>query len=256
MRFFHGMRILALVFVGALVPLSGCGSGSAISGNGGARTSSRADAVSVTTDSTAPFSVTVPATTTVEQGKSGSSTVTTKGSIGFDGVLQLRVSKKPNGVMASLNPTTIPAPGSGTSKLTLTVANSVQTGSYPVTVAASDGTVSESATLTLKVARNSNDPNATFKGCWYKHDGHSYQGLDVYAGDPGSYPFNAILYYGTTCNSNDFADQIGFGQLIYFGDEFGWTFWFSAFADQTDMSARWYVGDENKCVSYAAAPDC
>jgi hypothetical protein len=258
MRLLHRMRIWVLLMASALcalIPLTGCGSGAVVSGNGGAMTSSRADAVGVTTDSTAAFSVTVPATMTVQQGKSGASTVTTKASSGFDEALELSVSKKPAGVTASLDPTTVRAPGSGTSKLTLTVESSVQTGNYPVTVEASDGGTSESAALTLKVTRNSADPDATFKGCWYKQSGKSYQGVDVHAEDPGSYPFNAILYYGTTCNSNDVADQIGFGQLIDFGD-FGWTFWFTAFADQTDMSARWYVGDENKCVSYAAAPDC
>lgn len=257
---FHETRIWALLFVGTLVPLSGCGSGSAIRGNGDARTIPNVASVVNVPATTGSFSVTVPASMTVQQGKSGSSTITTKVSSGFDHELQLSVSKKPSGVSAGPGPATIAAPGSGTSKLTVSVANSVQTGSYPLAVKASDGTTSESAALTLKVTRNSNDPDATFQGCWHKQNGNSYQGVDVYAGDPGSYPMNAILYYGTTCNPDDWADQIGFGEVLNFSGDFGWTFWFNGppFTNKTDMSARWYVGDENKCVNYAAAsvPDC
>jgi hypothetical protein len=203
------------------------------------------------------FTVTVsPATVTAQQGKSGSSTVTTKASSGFNQSLQLSVSKEPNGVTATLNPKTIPAPGSGTSKLTLSVASSVHTGTYPLTVTATSGKTSQSATLTLKVTSGSSNPNATFKGCWYKQAGHRYQAVDVSVGNPGTYPFNAILYSGATCDPNSFADQFGFGQLITFG-AFGYTFWFTDFKDQTGMSALWYVGNENsKCVNYVVAPDC
>jgi len=206
---------------------------------------------------TGSFSVTVqPATITVQQGKSGSSKATTKVSSGFDQALQLSVAKVPSGVTASLSPKTIPAPGSGTSKVTLTVASSVQAGSYPISVKASNGTSSQSATLTLKVTSGGSNPNATFKGCWYKQNGHRYQAVDVSVGNPGTYAFNAVLYYGATCDPSKFADQFGFGQLIPFGD-FGYTFWFSDFKDQTDMSALWYVGDENsQCVNYAVAPGC
>ncbi len=203
------------------------------------------------------FSVSVkPTTLTVQQGKSGSSTVTTKALSGFNQSLQLSVSKEPVGVTATLNPKTIPAPGSGTSKLTLNVASSVQTGSYPLSVTASAGKTTQSATLTLKVTSGSTNPNASFKGCWFKQGGHRYQGVDVSVGTPGTYPFNAVLYHGATCDPNSFADQFGFGQLIQFGG-FGYTFWFSDFKDQTDLSALWYVGDDtSQCVNYAVAPDC
>ncbi|MGA8761905.1 MAG: hypothetical protein WB562_03365 [Candidatus Sulfotelmatobacter sp.] len=197
-----------------------------------------------------------PATVTVQQGQSGASTITTQGSSGYNQALQLSVSGEPGGVTASLNPQTIAAPGSGTSQLTLTVASSVQTGSYPLSVTASDGNTSESAALTLNVTSGASNPNATFKGCWYKQTGHRYQAVDVSAGNPGTYSFNAVLYNGATCDANSFADQFGFGQLIQFGG-FGFTFWFSDFKDQTAMSALWYVGDESsQCVNYAVAPDC
>jgi len=214
--------------------------------------------LSVVPPTTAPFTVSVsPATVTVQQGKSGSATVTTKVNSAFEASLQLTASGEPSGVSLTLNPATgIPAPGSGASELSISVPSGVQTGSYPLTVTASDGSDSASGKTTLKVISGTSNPNATFKGCWYRQGKHRYQGVDISVGNPGSYPFNAILYHGTTCNPNDFADQIGFGELINFGG-FGWTFWFTAFANQTNMSALWYVGeDSSQCVSYKAAPNC
>ncbi|MGA7399844.1 MAG: hypothetical protein WBW38_07480 [Candidatus Sulfotelmatobacter sp.] len=205
----------------------------------------------------APFTLAVhPASVTLEQGKSGSATVTSKVDSGFDHSLQVKASGEPAGVKLTLNPKVIPAPGSGTSRLSISVGSSVPAGSYPLTITSIEGSDSASARTTLKVISSSGNPNAKFKGCWYKQSGHSYQAVDFSLGNPGTYPFNAILYYGTTCNANDVADQIGFGELVDFG-AVGWTFWFSAFADQTDMSALWYVGeDSSQCVNYETAPDC
>ncbi len=105
-------------------------------------------------------------------------------------------------------------------------------------------------------SRTTKNPDATFKGCWYKQGKNRYQGVDVSVANPGKYAFNALLYHGTSCNPDDYADQFGYGQLLNFGD-FGYTFWFTAFANKSDMSALWYVGeDESKCMSYADAPDC
>jgi hypothetical protein len=212
--------------------------------------------LSVAASTTAPFTVTVqPATLTVQQGKSGSSKVVTTVPSGYNHSLQLKVSGQPTGVSVSLNPQTIPAPGSGTSTMTAKVQSSVATGTYTLKVTATDGTSSTAANLTLKVT-GSVSPNATFKGCWYKQNGHRYQGVDISVGTPGTYPFNAVLYRGSTCDPNNFADQFGFGQLINFGG-FGYTFWFTDFADQTGMSALWYVGNQHsQCVNYAVAPDC
>jgi hypothetical protein len=102
----------------------------------------------------------------------------------------------------------------------------------------------------------SGDPHAKFKGCWYKEGKHRYQAVDISVGTGGTYAFNAVLYYGKTCNKNDFADQFGFGQLLSLGG-FDYIFWFTAFPNRSDMSALWYLGDEtSQCVSYADAPDC
>jgi hypothetical protein len=100
------------------------------------------------------------------------------------------------------------------------------------------------------------NPNAAFKGCWFKQGKNQYQAVDISIGTPGTYTFNAYLYHGTTCNPNDKADQIGNGEKLGFGG-YGYTFWFDRFANQKNMSARWYVGsDSSVCVNYETAPHC
>src|SRR5450755_1764299 len=89
-----------------------------------------------------------------------------------------------------------------------------------------------------------------------RRTGHRYQRVHVTLANPGTYPFDAVLYYGATCDPNNWADEFGFGTPLNFGG-FEWTFWFTDFADRSDMSAVWYVGsDKSQCVSYAVAPDC
>lgn len=205
----------------------------------------------------ASFSVAIqPATVTVQQGHSGSSKVVTRVAAGYNHALQLKASSKQSGLSARFNPSVIPAPGAGSSQMTVHVQSSVPVGNYPINVTATDGATSAAAKLTLNVTSGSGNANAKFKGCWFKQSGHSYQAVDISVGNPGTYPFNAILYNGATCDANNRADQIGFGQPITFGG-FGYTFWFTDFADQTDMSALWYVGDESsQCINYAVAPSC
>jgi hypothetical protein len=103
---------------------------------------------------------------------------------------------------------------------------------------------------------HSTNPKATFQGCIYTEGKHHYQGVNISLGNPGEYTFNAVLYFGTTCNPDDVADQIGFGEEFDFGD-YGWTFWFNHFPNRKDMSALWYVGeDSSQCVDYQVAPSC
>jgi hypothetical protein len=201
----------------------------------------------------APFTVAVrPATVTIAAGQSGSVKVVTKVTAGYSNALQLTVSNVPAGVTVTLDPPVIPAPGAGTSIADISVSGSVAPGKYPMEVTASDGQTSESAKLTLKVG--SSGPGATFQGCWYQKNGDRYQGVEISVAKPGTYPFDAVLYYGATCNPNDWADEIGFGTPVQFGE---WIFWFSAFPNQSDMSAFWYVGnDRSQCVNYTAVPDC
>jgi len=201
------------------------------------------------------FTVAVqPSSVTIVPGKSASAKVITNVAAGYSHALQLKVSNVPGGVSVSLVPALIPAPGAGTSIAHITVANTVPPGIYSMLVKASNGTITQTARLSLTVA--SSGAGATFQGCWYYNNGHRYQGVRISVANPGTYPFDAVLYRGATCDPANFADEFGFGTPLNFGG-FGYIFWFRDFADQSDMSAFWHVGnDRSQCVSYAVAPDC
>jgi hypothetical protein len=210
--------------------------------------------LTVAPPATAPFTVAVqPSSLTKSAGQSATAKVTTKIATGYDHALQLKASNLPAGVSLTFTPAVIPAPGDGASKAALTLPSNIKTGTYSIRVIATGGATSESATLTLKVTPN---PDATFRSCWHKENGYRYQAVDISVGNPGTYPFNANLYYGTTCNPNQQADEFGFGTPLTFGG-FGYTFWFTDFANQSDMSAIWQVGtDQSQCVNYEVAPSC
>jgi subtilase family serine protease len=92
-----------------------------------------------------------PTTVSVAQGKSGTSTITTAISGGFDASIALSASGQPTGVTATFNPTSIAAPGSGTSTLTLAVASTTATGTYTITVKGVGGGVTQTTTVSLTV---------------------------------------------------------------------------------------------------------
>jgi hypothetical protein len=131
-----------------------------------------------------------------------------------------------------------------------TISGGVAPGTDSLRATARDGNSTQNDSLTPT------GPGAKFRGCWYKHNGHRYQGVYIKVANPGTYPFDADLYRGATCNPAQKIDEFGFGTRLHFGG-FGYIFWFTDFADQSNTSALWYVGrDKSKCVSYAAAPSC
>lgn len=204
-----------------------------------------------------PVAVTLlPSTVTIEPGHSASVTVTTAVTSGFDHSLAL-AAPVPMGIKIPFSPGTIAAPGAGSSVATVSVGPGVTRGGFQyIHVTASEGTVSSSAILTIKVVVPDPGPGASFQGCWYSTGGHSYQGVQVSVQNPGTYAFDGDLYYGTNCNPNTQADEIGFGTPIGFGG-FDWIFYFNAFADQKDMSTIWHVGNNtSQCVNYEVAPAC
>lgn len=214
-----------------------------------------ASALNVVPAAGSSFTVSVsPASITIADGQSGSVKITSKIVTGYSHALELSASNVPGGVSVKFNPAVIPAPGAGSSRVSISVGSSVATGTYSIHLKATDGTTAESMTLILKVAVN---PEAMFQGCWYKTNGHRYQGVLVSVANPGTYPLDAELYRGTTCNANDWADEIGFGTDVNFGG-FDWIFYFNAFANQSNMSTRWHVGpDTSVCFAYTATtPAC
>src|SRR6185437_14144285 len=80
-----------------------------------------------------------PTSLSIVQGSNKTSTITTTVSGGFNSAVALSASGMPTGVTAGFSPTSIAAPGSGSSTLTLTVGASVTPGTYPITVTGTGG---------------------------------------------------------------------------------------------------------------------
>ena len=93
-----------------------------------------------------------PASVSVVQGNSGSSTITSTVVDGFSSAVALTASGLPAGVTATFSPTSIT--GSGTSSLTLAVASTTATGTYTITVTGTGGGITQTATVSLTVTSN------------------------------------------------------------------------------------------------------
>jgi hypothetical protein len=106
--------------------------------------------------SKANFSVKVsPTVLTVNDGSSGTVTVTTQVFDGFDSAVALTASGLPTGATASFSPSSIAAPGSGSSTLTIAVGASTAAGTYSVTVTGKGGSVTGTDGLALTVGSGS-----------------------------------------------------------------------------------------------------
>jgi kumamolisin len=92
-----------------------------------------------------------PASVSVAQGGSGSSTITTTVSGGFNAAVALTASGQPSGVTVSFNPTSIAAPGAGTSAMSIVVGSAVAAGTYSITVTGTGGGITHTATVSLTV---------------------------------------------------------------------------------------------------------
>ena len=90
-----------------------------------------------------------PTSVSVVQGSSGTSTITSSVTGGFNSTISLTSSGEPTGVTFGFNPTTIT--GAGTSTLTLTVASTTATGTYSITVSGTSGSTTETTTVSLTV---------------------------------------------------------------------------------------------------------
>jgi Big-like domain-containing protein len=94
---------------------------------------------------------TSPSTLSLAQGSSGTSKISTTVAGGFNSSISLSVSGLPSGVTASLSPTSIAAPGNGSSTLTFNASSTAATGAFNVTVTASGGGITHTATVALSV---------------------------------------------------------------------------------------------------------
>jgi kumamolisin len=90
-----------------------------------------------------------PASVSIAQGGSGSSTITSTVTGGFDSAVTLSASGEPSGVTVGFSPASIT--GSGTSSLSITVGSSVAAGTYTITVTGTSGSTTETTTVSLTV---------------------------------------------------------------------------------------------------------
>ncbi len=126
-----------------------------VTGNGGGVRQSTTVTLTVSLASQPDFTLTAaPTSLTVAQGNQGSSTITTTISGGFNNAITLTSSGAPAGTTVGFNPSTIPAPGAGTSAMTITVGTSTAPGTYPITVTGNGGGDQHNATVTLTVTNS------------------------------------------------------------------------------------------------------
>jgi kumamolisin len=92
-----------------------------------------------------------PNSVSVAQGNNGTSTITTTVSGGFNNVINLSASVQPSGVTVRFNPTSVAAPGSGSSTMTMAVDSSTPTGTYTITITGTSGGTTHTATVSLTV---------------------------------------------------------------------------------------------------------
>lgn len=101
----------------------------------------------------ASFSLSSSASTlTIASGNSGSATITSSLSGIFNSGISLSASGLPSGATASFSPTSIAAPGSGSSTITFVVGAATPPGTYNVVVNGSGGGQIHSATINLTVS--------------------------------------------------------------------------------------------------------
>ena len=102
----------------------------------------------------AGFSVSAsPSSVTILQGNSGSSTITSTVTGGFNSAVALTASAQPTGVTVGFSPTSIT--GTGSSTMSITVASTATPGTYPITVTGTSGSTVHTTTVTLTVTSTS-----------------------------------------------------------------------------------------------------
>ena len=110
--------------------------------------------ISVTPSATSTPDFTIsasPTSVSVAQGGTGTTTVTTAVSGGFNSAISLSASGLPAGVTASFSPASIVAPGSGSSTLTFTVSSTATLGTSTVTITGTGGSTTHTTTVSLTV---------------------------------------------------------------------------------------------------------
>jgi hypothetical protein len=169
-----------------------------VTGTSGATTETTSVSLTVTSTPTPAFTISAsPTSVSVVQGNSGSSTITTAVSGGFNSAIALSATGQPAGVTVSFNPTSIAAPGAGTSTISFVVASTTATGTYTITATGTGGGLTHSATVTLTVTGQS---SGTFSISVNPTSGYLLRGQSGYAvvTTQASGGFNSAIAFSAT----------------------------------------------------------
>ena len=93
-----------------------------------------------------------PSATTIAQGSAANVTVSTAALNGFNSSVALSASGQPAGVTVGFSPSSIAAPGTGSSTMTITVGASTTPGTYTITVTGTGGSSTHTTPVTLTVS--------------------------------------------------------------------------------------------------------
>lgn len=119
-----------------------------------------------------------PGSVSIQQGHSGSSTISTSSFGGFNSSISLSVSGAPSGVTASFSTNPIAAPGNGSSTLNIAVGSTVATGTYALTVTATGGGITNTTSVSLTVTGTG---TGSFTISVSPTSGYLYRGQSGYA---------------------------------------------------------------------------
>lgn len=92
-----------------------------------------------------------PTSISVARSNTGTSTITTTISGGFDSAISLSATGYPTGVTVTFSPATIRAPGAGTSTMKVKVGKGVALGNHTITVNATGAGIPRTVQVTLDV---------------------------------------------------------------------------------------------------------
>ncbi len=125
-----------------------------LTGTGGGLVESTTVSLTVTSGVSSGFTVSAsPTSLSVARGSSGHSTITTAISGSFNSAITLSASGQGNNQTVSFSPSSIAAPGSGSSTMTVTVGNRASVGTHTITITAKGGGLTHTTTVTLTVVR-------------------------------------------------------------------------------------------------------
>lgn len=172
-----------------------------VTGNGGG--TQQTTTVTLTVTAGAGFTLSAsPSSLTVMQQTQGTSTITVTVSGGFNSAVSLSASGMPSGTTVTFNPATLPAPGSGSSTMTITVGTTLQ-GTYPLTVTATGGGLHQTTTVNLTVT-------AEVNLSWTASQSPGIAGYNIYRGTTSGGPYTKInSALDTTVTYSDLAVQDG-----------------------------------------------